>query len=85
MNSQEYNELAIHCKELLDKKDFILEIYKKENMDLKKILLMSYTYARQIDEYCNIFIGEESSNELSQHAEAFRGLMSEMLDKYIFI
>jgi hypothetical protein len=84
MNSQEYNEMAIHFKELMDKKEFHIDILKKENLDLKKIIIMAYTYARQIDEYSSIFIGEESNNELSQHAEAFRGLMSDCLDKYIF-
>ena len=84
MNSQEYNDMAIHFKELLEAKEFANDLYKKENYELKKIIIMCYTYARQIDEYCNIFIGEDTTNELSQHAEALRGLMSECLDKYIF-
>ena len=85
MNSQEYNEMAVHFKELMDKKELAIEVFKKENLELKKIIIMAYTYARQIDEYSNIIITQEGyDNELSQHAETFRGLMSDCLDKYIF-
>ena len=85
MNSQEYNEMAVHFKELMDKKELAIDVYKKENLELKKIIIMAYTYSRQIDEYSNIIITQEGyDNELSQHAEAFRGLMSDCLDKYVF-
>lgn len=84
MNSKEYNDMAIHFKDLMENKELEIALIKNENIDLKKILCMCYTYARQIDEYSNLFIGEDNNNELAQHAEALRGLTSEMLDKYIF-
>ena len=83
MNEQEYLEMANHFKEELNKKESIIKHFIGQNLELKKIIMMCYTYARQIDEYSNILMGGQK-NEIISHSEALRGLMSEALDKYIF-
>jgi len=83
MKEQEYLEMCNHFKEELEKKESVIKLFVGQNLELKKLLMMSYTYARQIDEFCSVLLGDQS-NEITQHAESLRGLMSEVLDKYIF-
>jgi len=78
---QEYLEMAAHCKELVEQKDKELKKFKDENEELKKILMVSYGFARVIDYYSD---EEELAHECKDMLEMLRGYLSSQLDEIIF-
>ena len=74
----EYLELANHCKQLVQDKDKELKKMKEQNIELKKLLMVSYAMSRIIDFYSQ---DEEIVNDL---IEVTRGFMSHELDSLIF-
>lgn len=76
----EYLEMSKHFKEILDKKDNEIEEYKKDIKELKKSLMLSYSYAKILDD----FITEEYPPYVRMLTEINRGYLSCSLDKYIF-
>tara|TARA_R110000772_G_scaffold95481_3_gene193813 strand:+ start:1221 stop:1574 length:354 start_codon:yes stop_codon:yes gene_type:complete len=61
MNSNEYLEMANHCKKLLEEKDKELENIKKENLNMRKIICVSYGLSRTSDLLFNNFITSDNS------------------------
>jgi len=61
MNSNEYLEMADHCKKLIEAKDKELENIKKENLNMRKIICVSYGLSRTADLLFNNFITSNNS------------------------
>lgn len=72
----EYN-MAEHFKETYQKMSKKIKLLERENIEYKKILMMSYSFIRLID---------EAPSELCQETiiEMVRGFMSGLLDEHIF-
>ena len=74
----EYLELADHCKKLVEEKEKKLKDMKEQNIELKKLLMVSYAMSRIIDFYSQ---DDEIINDL---IEITRGFMSHELDIIFF-
>jgi hypothetical protein len=77
----EYLELADHCKKLVENKDKELTKMKEENIELKKLLMVSYGFTRVIDYYSD---DEEIAQECRDLLEMLRGYLSSQLDVIFF-
>ena len=73
-----YLELADHCKKVVEAKNKEVTKMKEENIELKKLLMVSYALNRVMDYYSQ---DEEIVNDL---IEISRGYMSYELDCIIF-
>ena len=74
----EYLELANHCKKLVEDKDKELKKMKEENMELKKLLMVSYALNRVMDYY------SQDDEIIGDLIEISRGYMSHELDCILF-
>ncbi len=75
-DKEEY-DMAKHFKETYEKMAKKIQSLERQNFEYKKILMMSYSFIRLID---------ESPSELCQEhlIEVVRGFMSELIDEHIF-
>lgn len=82
MNEGEYLEMANHFKEEMEKKEQELKKLKDINIELKKILFVSYGFIRVIDYFSQD--EEEFLQELKDLVDMLRGYLSAMLDDFVF-
>jgi hypothetical protein len=82
MNEGEYLEMANHFKEEIEKKDQEMKKLKDVNIELKKILFVSYGFIRVIDYFSEE--DEDFQQELKDLIDMLRGYLSSMLDDFIF-
>ena len=82
MNEGEYLELADQFKEIMNNKDKEIKKHYEEIKELKKILMMAYSFVRILDE----LIADDFSqpNILVNVLEILRGFLSSAIDKFIF-
>ena len=82
MNEGEYLELADQFKEIMNNKDNEIKKHYEEKKELKKILMMAYSFVRILDE----LIADDFSqpNILCSILEVLRGFLSSAIDKFIF-
>jgi hypothetical protein len=81
LNSNQYKEMSDHFKTLYDELTEKLNQIKKENCELKKIIMCSYGFSRALDD---IVDDEEVPSEISVLLSLLRGRLSITLDNYIF-
>lgn len=81
-DKEEY-DIGEHFKEEHDKLTKEIDELNKENKDLKKLLMMCYTFAKIIDDTI-AFIPSEAFNGLQQLTSLLRGMSSEGLDIFVF-
>ena len=61
VTSNEYLQMANHCKELLETKDNEIIKLKKTNLELKKVICVSYGLSRTADLITDNFISSDNS------------------------
>jgi len=81
-DKEEY-DIGEHFKEEHDKLTKEIDELNKENKDLKKLLMMCYTFSKIIDDTI-AFIPSEAFNGLHQLTSLLRGMSSEGLDIFVF-
>ena len=79
MTDQEYLELANHCKSIVDSAQSHTEILKRENLELKKIIITSYGFIRVLDDIFDLEIPPEASYVL----ESIRSYLSQYIENNI--
>ena len=77
---QEYLDMADHCKKLVEEKNKEMDKLKDENEELKKLLMVSYSFTRVVDYYSD---DEEVSMECRGLVELLRGYLSTSIDEHI--
>ena len=60
VNSNEYLEMANHCKKLLEEKDKEIKKLKRINIDYKKVICVSYGLARTADLITDNFVSTDN-------------------------
>lgn len=82
MNEGEYLELADQFKNLIDKKDEELKSHYEEIKELKKLLMMAYSFVRILDEL--VAHNFNQPNIMVNLLETLRSFLSSAIDKHIF-
>ncbi len=77
--SNEYLEMANHAKELVEIAEAKMNLYKNQNIELKKNLLTAYGSVRVLDH----FVGIDCPEEINMLVEILRGYLSDLCEKYI--
>ena len=82
MNEGEYLELADQFKDIINNKDSQIKKQYEENKELKKIIMMAYSFVRILDE----LVAEDFNqpNILCSILEVLRGFLSSAVDRFIF-
>ena len=80
MTDQEYLEMASHCKLIIDKAESKTQMYQRENLELKKIIITSYGFIRVLDEQFDL----EMPPEFSYTLELIRSYLSDYVENKIF-
>ena len=60
VNSNEYLEMANHCKKLLEEKDKEIQKLKRLNLEFKKVICVSYGLARTADLIADNFVSSDN-------------------------
>ena len=84
-NSKELYDMSEHFKQVLDSKDDEMKSLKRQNIQLKKIIMMAYTGLRIIDEIMNtgmIALPDDLMN-ITNIAEIYRSQFSELVDEHV--
>lgn len=84
-NSKELYDMSEHFKQVLDRKDDEMKSLKRQNLQLKKILMMAYSGFRIIDDIMNtgmIALPDDLMN-ITNLAEIHRAQFSELVDEYV--
>tara|TARA_R100000541_G_scaffold523_3_gene3665 strand:+ start:67 stop:417 length:351 start_codon:yes stop_codon:yes gene_type:complete len=81
MNSNDYLEMANHCKKILDDKDKELAEIKKENLDMRKIICITYGLSRTADLLFHNFLSNDNSliNQIEGLVHEIRNITSTYL------
>lgn len=79
-NSNEYLEMANHAQELVRTAQDNCNKYRKENLDLKKLIITVYGVIRIIDELND---NDEFPGELTMMLEVLRGYLSDNVEQII--
>lgn len=81
MNSNEYVQMANHCKELLEGKDNEIIKLKQTNLELKKVICVSYGLSRTADLITDNFISSDNSllKQISDLIHEVRNITSNYL------
>jgi hypothetical protein len=79
-NSNEYLEMANHAKELVEKAELQMNIYKRQNLDLKKELISMYGCIRVLDHLIDI---GDCPAEVVLLSETLRGYLSSYIENNI--
>ncbi len=82
MNEGTYLELADQFKDLMDKKDEELNRHYEKTKELKKIIMMAYSFVRILDEL--VADDFNQPNILCSILEVLRGFLSSAVDRFIF-
>ena len=82
MNEGEYLELADQFKEIMNNKEEQLKKQYEEIKELKKLLMMAYSFVRILDEL--IADDFNQPNILCSILEVLRGFLSSAVDRFIF-
>ena len=82
MNSKEYLELADQFKDIIDRKDEEIKEHYEKTKELKKIIMMAYSFVRILDEL--IADDFNQPNILCSLLEVLRGFLSSAVDRFIF-
>lgn len=82
MNSNDYLEMANHCKNILDEKDKELDELKKENLDMRKIICVIYGLSRTADLLFNNFL--TANNPLITQVENLVHEIRNITSTYLF-
>ena len=82
MNEGEYLELADQFKDIINNKDSQIKKHYEEIKELKKIIMMAYSFVRILDE----LVAEDFNqpNILCSILEVLRGFLSSAVDRFIF-
>mgnify|MGYP003675655920 CR=1 FL=1 len=80
ITDKEYLELAEHAKSIVEIAQLQSEILKRENMELKKILISAYGFIRVLDDQYDLIMPPEFSYTF----ELIRGYISEYIETKIF-
>lgn len=82
MNEGEYLELADQFKEIMNNKEQEIKKHYEEIKELKKIIMMAYSFVRILDE----LVAEDFNqpNILCSILEVLRGFLSSAVDRFIF-
>tara|TARA_R110000803_G_C11841893_1_gene304701 strand:- start:326 stop:580 length:255 start_codon:yes stop_codon:yes gene_type:complete len=76
-NSNEYLDMANHAKELVEKAEEKMYVYKKQNIELKKEILSIYGVVRILDQLIDV---SDIPAEIILLSETLRGYISEYVD-----
>ena len=84
-NSKEFYDMSQHFKEILDRKDDEMKSLKRQNSELKKTLMMSYSGFRLIDDIMNtgMIALPDDLMQITNIAEIYRAQFSELVDEYV--
>ncbi len=84
-NSKELYDMSEHFKQVLDRKDDEMKSLKRQNIQLKKILMMSYSGFRLIDDIMNtgMIALPDDLMQITNIAEIYRAQFSELVDEYV--
>ena len=77
--SNEYLEMANHAKDLVEQAESKMNLYKNQNIELKKNLLTAYGCIRVLDH----FVGIDCPEEINMYVEFLRGYLSDLCENYI--
>ena len=79
-------DMASHFKEEHDKLTKEIKSLRRENRELKKTLMMSYTYLRTVDDIFNTELLELPLDlvNIANIISVARSNMSDLIDEYIF-
>ena len=80
ITDKEYLELAEHAKSIVESAQLQSELLKRENMELKKILISAYGFIRVLDDQYDLIMPPEFSYTF----ELIRGYISEYIETKIF-
>lgn len=79
LNSNEYLEMANHAKEMVEEAQAKMDLYKKQNIELKKNLISIYGAIRILDHFTCM----DTSEEVNMYVEFLRGYMSDICENFI--
>ena len=82
MNEGEYLELADQFKDIMNNKEDQLKKQYEEIKELKKIIMMAYSFVRILDEL--VADDYNQPNILCSVLEVLRGFLSSAVDRFIF-
>ena len=82
MNEGEYLELADQFKNIIDRKDDEIKKQYEETKEIKKIIMMAYSFVRILDEL--VADDFNQPNILCSLLEVLRGFLSSAVDRFIF-
>jgi len=82
MNEGEYLELADQFKEIMNNKEEQIKKHYEEIKELKKIIMMAYSFVRILDEL--VADDFNQPNILVSVLEILRGFLSSAVDRFIF-
>lgn len=76
ITDQEYLELADHCKKLVEMAQLEVGRLRRENKELKKMIMTSYGFIRVLDEQFDIHLPAEATYVL----ESIRSYLSDFVE-----